>query len=389
VRVFVNILIIIILVIVTPVLLLVTSLKTNVLSTTFLKHELDRHDIYTVAFSMVEEQIKEMELAPEIPITHEEISSLITEVLTPEWLQGNVETVLDDFNTWLNAPPGTELSIILSLAEPKANLLTELDVLLEKKLAELESCTPEEENMLCMFAGLGLDDLKQELTTFDFNPEDLVNQLPDNFNLADPESMDIFKKSEEVSGENHEENTEIKTDEAIGRPPEGDVNHFEENFDGEPGPEQDEQDLAAMIAEIIEQLEQYKNYYHLGLKAFWYAWIIYIVLLAQFIILNATGGWRRLVRWTGALLLCIGLLPAVIGIGSSIVHEFVMGQIQFGPDFPAAVKDVVPKLINDVRQAVFTLPLIVGSILIGLGLAGTIGGHWIPKSKGADKSGKK
>jgi hypothetical protein len=389
------------------VLLLVTSIKTNVLHTTFLKSELERHEIYDLAFDLVDDQIQQIELAPEIPITHEEISSLITKVLTPEWLQGNVESALDDFDIWLNAPMGTEISIVLTMAEPKANLLTELDVLIDKKISELESCTSDDKNILCAFAGLGLDDFKAELANFDFDPNDLVNQIPDNLDLANPEFIEDFQKIEEVDKPKVVEHYAC-SDFCPGPREDYLVNIYEgvdndeecsklggtfesyvgwgETFICIADNVKDEKDIQTQISEIKESLEQSKKYYHLGQQWFWYAWIIYGVLIVLFLIMNATGGWRRVINWLGVIMLCIGIIPATLGLATNFGQDLAMDQIDYGPDFSTKVSDLIPRLINDFTDAIFTLPMITGVILVVLGIAVIIGAHWIPKPKGKVKN---
>lgn len=391
-------------------LLLVTSVKTNVLQTTFLKNELEKNDIYGVAFSIVDEQIMELELAPEIPITHKEISSLVTNVLTPTWLQGNVENVLDDFDTWLNAPEGTDISIILDMAGPKANLISEFDSLLEKKSVELIPCSEGGDEMFCKFAGMGLDDIKAELVNFDFDPLDLVNKIPDKININDLSFIDSFGKVEADSDKPEIVETFLCSDYCPG--PEEDylANVYKDVQDEKTCNElggklqtvegwgkqnfclvnddskiEDERDIATQVAEIKEQLEVFKEYYNLGIKFFWYGWVMYGVLVALFIVMNATGGWRRVVRWLGVLFLAIGLLPLLFGLASGIGQELAMENISIDSDISTQVTDLIPELITDLRQAIFTLPLVVGIVLVVLGLGGIIGAHWIPKQKGKEK----
>ena len=387
-------------------LLLITSVKSNVLHTTFLKSELERHEIYDLAFDMVDDQVKEMELAPEIPITHEEISSLITKVLTPEWLQSNIESALDDFDTWLNEPMGTDISIVLTMAEPKANLLTELDLLIDKKISELETCAPDDKNMFCAFAGLGLDDFKAELANFDFDPNDLVSLIPDSLDLANPEFIGDFKKSED--GDKPEIVEHFACSDFCPGPREDYVVNVYQGIDtaekcsklggrfesyvgwGETficvvENAENKKDIQTQIAEIKEQLEKTKEYYQLSQQWFWYAWIIYGVLLVLFLIMNATGGWRRVINWLGIVMLSIGIIPAAIGLGSGMLQELTWDKVDTGPDFPTQVADLIPKLFDDLLAAIFTLPLIVGVALVILGTAAIISTHWIHKPKSKER----
>ena len=343
-RIIASILIILMLVIITPVFLLVTSLKTNVLNTTFLKNELERNDVYTLAFDLADEQINNIQIDPEFPVTNQEISTLVKQVITPDWLQQNVEGLLDSFNAWLNAPAGTELSQNVSLAEPKVTLANSLDAFLTDKLKTLEPCPrnnrSEEDQGICNLAGLNLDEAKKQLKENGVDPDIVTNLLPDTLDLLNP---DLSKLTGEANTDN----------------PEG---------------------VAVNTDEIQKNLEISKKYYQLGQRFFWYAWIIYAVLLALFIVMNATGGWRRVVRWTGVLLFFIGIIPAAIGFASVIiVNDLILPGIQFDPNFPTEVAELVPKMIQDAQSVVFTLPMAVGLALVGLGLAGIVGAHWISR----------
>jgi hypothetical protein len=332
-------------VLVTPVLLLVTSVKTNLLEATFLKHELRSRNVYTLAFTVLDEQIGQIEIDPNFPITHEEIATLAKQVFTPDWLQQNVEGVMDSFDAWLRAPSGTNLSLTVSLAEPKTSLARNLDVFLTDKLAVLEPCSrnkPEEEQVFCQFAGLSLAEAKEQLKKVGADPDMVTNLLPDTLDLLNPDLSKITGSTDT------------------------------ENPDGQ----------AVKNDEIKKNLERIKEQYQLGERFFWIAWILYGVLAAEFIVLNSTGGWRRLVRWVGALFLCLGLIPAALAIASEpVVRSTVLPHIEIDPKFPAEVAALIPALILDVRAAIFTLPLVVGAVLVVLGLAGLIGGHWIPKPR--------
>ncbi len=349
-RVFVSILLLAILVVITPVLLLVTAVKTNILQTTFLKHELERNDVYTMAFSVVDSQIQQIEIPSEFPVAHEEIATLVKKVFTPDWLQENVEGALDSFDGWLNAPAGTELSVPVSLAEPKAALVAELDLFLTDKLTTLEPCSDpkvrDDEEGICQFAGMGLDAAKEELKRNGIDPDLITNLLPDTIDLINPDLSKITGSAEtDNSG-----------------------------------------DAAVKTAEVKQNLERVKSYYQLGQRFFWYAWILYGVLVAEYLVLNGTKGWRRLVRWTGVLFLSVGSVPTALAIVSVlVVQQVVLPQIQIDPKFPTEVAALVPVLVADVRQAIFTLPLVVGLILVAAGLASVIGSHWIPKPIAAKK----
>ncbi|MFH1236028.1 MAG: hypothetical protein V1685_03765, partial [Parcubacteria group bacterium] len=363
-----NIILIFILVLITPAFLLVTSLKTHVLTTTFLKAELERNDAYELVFEAVDEQIDKMELGADegeqLPITTEDISGLVHQVFTPAWLQENVEHTLDGIDAWLKAPAGTDPQVVVSLAEPKESLRTSVDALLTDKLATIEPCDPnipEEERGLCNFAGTTLEQAKEELARDGINFDELITKLPDTFDLANPDLSQLIPTIGQT-GEGEE-------------PAEGQVDE---------GSETEPQELDLQVDQIKDTMEQVKSYYQLADRMFWYAWILYGVLFALFIVMNATGGWRRAVRWTGTLFLCVGFLPLLIGLGSSYaVESAAIPNLHFSPDYPPAVADAIPDIVRSARAAVFTLPLTVGAVLFVLGLAGIIGGHWIPKAGGS------
>ncbi len=356
-RVLTNILLFIVLTILTPVLLVVTALRVNVLHTTFIKHQLDQHHVYQIAFDAVDEKINDLELDDNFPITHEEIRNLFHQVFTTAWLQDNVEMILDDVDAWLDTPIGTPLSIVISLSGPKERFISSFDALLDEKLQDISPCDPRtssEEQGLCVFSGMSLDEVKGELAANDIKLDEFFGQLPDSIDLANPELPTFLQSSDEASSVDggSEETTS------------------EKNTDG----------LTAQSEQLTRMLDEFKRYYIIAQHIFWYLWIIYGVLFAEFIVLNAWGGWRRIVRWLGALCLTVGIIPATIGVASGyFVQQQLLPHMQISGDLPAAVQDIVPHVISDLQQAIFILPMSVGLVLVGLGLAGVIGGHWIPK----------
>lgn len=343
-RTAVSILLIVILVLFTPVLFLVTSLRFNVLTAQFIKQELARKNVYVLATSQIDKQIARIVLDPQYPVTNAEIAALAHDVLAESWLRQNVEGLLDGMESWLGAPSGTTLRLPIDLSQPKQRFTAVLDAFLSEKLAQLQPCADKrrssEEQGICQFAGMTLGQLKEQLRHTGMNPDLISSLVPDTLDLVNPDLSSLF-----------------------GKPDPTDTNSAQ-----------------AKAEEISRSLDQFKAHYQQVLSLHGLAVMIYGLLIALCIAINAPRGWRRLARWSGILLLSLGLLPLVMALASSpLIESLLLPKIRLDPKLPAELSSMVPALIWDTRTALFTPFLLIGASAVVLGLAGIIGAHWVPK----------
>lgn len=343
----ISIVLILILVPVTVVLFVVTSVKANLLTPDFLKSELRRQDVYALTVDQIDEQVRKLKIDPQYPITHEEIIDELHNIVTPAWLQQNIEGSIDHFSAWLNAPAGTGLSVPIDLRQPKTQLAISLDSILTDKLADLKSCPnrrqPKEEQGICQFSGLTLPQVKEQLAHAGIDLANIQTVLPDTLDLLNP---DLSKLTETPDDNN----------------PKG---------------------ASAKSAEIKLRMEQVKARYQQVMFLMKVAWVTYGLLVGLFLALNALRGWHRLARWGGALCLTIGFLPLAIGVASRpALEKYVISNVHFSPGLPAELPAVAVGAIRDVQHAVFTVILVAGAVLVGFGLGGIVGAHWITKPAG-------
>ncbi len=346
----ISIVLIVILVPVTVVLLLVTSVKINLVTPDFIKTELRNQNVYTVAVDQIDRQVRKLVIDPQYPITHEEIIDELHRIVTPAWLQQNVERSIDNAAAWLNAPAGTALTLLVDLRQPKTQLAASLDSLLTEKLADLKPCPnrrqPKEEQGICQFAGMNVPQLKEQLAHAGIDLANIQTLLPDSLDLLNP---DVSK----IAG---------------------------------PADADDPNGAAAKSSEIQSRAEQIKARYQQVMSLLKMAWLIFALFIVLFLALNAQRGWRRLARWTGVLFLTIGLLPLTIGILSKpALERYAIPKIHFASGVPPELPGMALGAIRDVQHAVFTMILAIGAVLVTLGLGGIIGAHWLPKPIPAKK----
>lgn len=346
----ISILLMIILVLLTPVLFLVTSLRFNVLTAQFIKQELARENVYALATSQIDTQIEKIALNPQYPVTHDEIAALAHDVISESWLRQNVEGVLDASESWLQAPVGTPLKLLIDLSQPKQRLTAGLETFLSEKLTQMKPCPekrrPKEEQGICQFAGMTLDQVKEQLGDMGMNPDLIAKLIPDTLDLLNPDLSSLF-----------------------GKPDPTDANSAQAKTD-----------------EIARRVSQFKAQYVQVLSLHGLALMIYGLFIMLYLAINAPRGWRRLTRWGGILLLSLGLFPLAMAVASSpLIESQLLPKIHLDPKLPTELSSMVPALIWGTRSALFTSLLFVGASLVVLGLAGIIGAHWIPKPTSAKK----
>ena len=349
----VSILLMLILVILTPVLFIVTSVRLNILTANFIKHELASLDIYGVARTAIDEQINKIKLDPQTPITNAEIVNLAHGVITDTWLRQNLENTLDRTEGWLKAPAGAVLSLTIDLRQPKASLTSGINALLTAKLPTIQPCPdkrrPKANQGVCQFAGLTLAQAKEQLGKANLNPDTISQKLPDQLDLLNPDLSAIT----------------------------GQTNATEANS------------LTAKTQATKKTLEQIKARYQQVIFLMDMALVIYGLLVTLYLAINASRGWHRLVRWGGVIFFTIGWLPLAIAIASGpLIQKFVIPKIQINKSLSADLTHLVRQLITDTNSALFMFILIISGAMVMVGLAGLVSAHWIKSPPKAIKSPK-
>lgn len=348
-----SILLIIILAIITPVFLFVSAIRLNVVTAKFVKNELRKQRIYALAEDQISQQIDKMAIDPNLGITNADLQSLVGKTFPAAWMQAQVEGTLDRAFTWFNAPPGPMLTLPIDLRGPKAELITGVDSILTSKISVLPECTKRSTaKELCRRANTGLADVKNILKENGFDLAAIETQLPDTLDLVHPVLPTI-----NLSGSTSSTATQ----------------DAQKSIDQQTQP-------------IRDALTSAKKQYDLVLQGFVAAMAVYLLLVLGFIAINIKG-WKRVVRWTGILLVSIFFLPLAMAYGSRIaVEDALLPSIHFDASVPKEMATIVPNLIRDFQHGLFDPILLVGGILFFLGLAGIIGAHWIPAVMTKEKS---
>lgn len=338
----VSIFLIIILVPVTMVMLLVTSVKSNLLTSRFLKAELTRQNLYALATKQIDEQVLKLKIDPQYPITHAEITDMVHSVLSEAWLRQNVESLLDQFFSWLDKPSGVALNLTVDLRQPKTELFQRVDDLLATKLPQIQPCPQSRSRQrpegICNFAGMTVAQVKTELAHLGFDLPAMQQRLPDTLDLLHPDLSAVFGPPDAAKPDSTQ----------------------------------------AQTPKFLSDLERVKTIYRQALQYYRYALMGLGLLVILYLAVNIKG-WRRLARWTGILALSVGVLPLVLGIASRpVVEQQVIPTLNLDPKLPAELQRAVPTAILDVQQALFSPLSVVGIILVVAGLGAIIGAHWIP-----------
>lgn len=338
----ISIILLVLLVPLTVAMFFVTTIQMHLLTASFLKRELVKRDAYGLANDQIDTQISKVKIDPQYPVTTAEISALAHRVFPASWLQSNIESTLDHFDAWLKTPAGTPLSLPIDLAGPKRELTSGVDSLLTAKLPTIKPCPskrlPKEQQGICQFAGLTLTQLKAQLKHIGLDPDVVASVLPDTLDLIHPDVSKI---------------TGSKTDTT-------------------PGGAQ------AKSAQLQASLDRFKNGYHNVRYYYLMAVVVYGLLIAAYIFLNAWSGLRRLVRWAGILLVTVSAIPIAISIASIPMYDrLVVPRIHFASAVPEAVQTAALGALSDIRSAIFSPVLFLTASLFILGLAGIIGAGWV------------
>lgn len=334
----VSILLIFILAILTPVFLIINSVKSNLLTSRFLKQELTRQNLYALATKQIDEQILKLKIDPQYPITHAEIMDVVHSAFTEAWLRQNVENQLDGFFSWLNQPNSVALNLTVDLRQPKTELFQGVDNLLATKLPQIQPCPKSRSGQrpegICNFAGMTVVQIKTELAHSGFDLLTMQQRLPDTLDLLHPDLSAVFGPPDAAKPDS--------------------------------------------TPKFLSDLERVKTIYRQALQYYRYALMGLGLLVILYLAVNIKG-WRRLVRWTGILALSVGVLPLALGIASRpVVQQQVIPSLRLDPKLPIELQRAIPAAILDVQQALFSPLWLAGMILVVTGLGAIIGAHWIP-----------
>lgn len=343
----ISIFLVLILVLVTPVLLLVTSIKFNVVTPRFIKHELSTRNVYDLAVRQIDQQIATINIDPQYPITTAEITQIAHQVVTTTWLQTNAEGVIDHTFAWFNAPANTPLVLPIEVGSVKTTLLAQIDALLAAKLPAIKPCPnkrqAKSEQGLCQFAGMTVAQVKETLKHNGIDLAAMNERIPNSLDIVHPDLTVVL-------GAPSDSNTDQKQQ------------------------------------EIMTKLTTAKATYQQAVRFYWYVMLGYALTIAGYLALNAMKGRQRLARWSGILALSVGVLPLAIGIASKIILEKkILPILPMDGNLPADIRTAIPVTIQDLQHAVFFAVLVTGAVLVVLGLGAIIDAQVVLKPAVAKK----
>jgi len=352
-----SILILSILVPCTLVVFLVSSVKANVLTAEFIKHELAAQKVYTIAEDQASQQIAKMKFE-NLPINAADLQTLVQRVLPASWLQMNIESTLDRTFAWFNGPSDATLALPIDLRGPKSELLPGVDALIAAAIPRLPVCQRhQKEGELCRTTGMSVAQVKDLLKQGGIDVATVTTQLPDEIDLANP-VLPTIKLGNAADPEKEAPPTQDTKSEQTTSVPDQAKN-------------------------IVAQMTNAKEIYHQVLGYWNDALIVFGVLVLGYLAINAKG-WRRITRWTGILTLTLGFLPLAVSVASKVVMEkYLLPSMHFTSDIPAAVQTAVPAAIRDFQHALFSTTLLVSAVMVAFGVVAIVGAHFIPARKPA------
>lgn len=167
----------------------------------FYKEQLDKHQVYEKLLEEIPQiVVKNLNLETiELPIevTKEDLLTVITGVITPDYLQSQVEIFIDRvFGYFVEGDDSLVVSI--SLTEPKENIESVILPLLEKKLADFPVCSQEQllalqsqgentDSLTCRPEILSIESF-EELFFSEESTESFLSQIPETITLISPET---------------------------------------------------------------------------------------------------------------------------------------------------------------------------------------------------------
>ncbi len=341
-----SIFLILSLVLVTPALLLVTSIKTNLITSRFFKQELSGRRAYAIAVSQLSQSILDVKLDPNLPLAGADLERLAARVITATWLQSSVESVIDRAFAWFNGPTGMVLSVPIDFRQPKRELISGIDDLLAETIPLLPECSKNvARDRFCRTAGFDVSQAKALLKQQGIDLAGIEGQLPDTIDLANPILPTLA-------------------------------------LDPAPAAEPSSSPaLQQKIQPILDQLRQAKIIYRQAVRYLLYAWAITAALVLVYALVNRRS-WRRLVRWLGILALSTGVWPLAMSVVSQqLMEQKLLPRLRPDANLPIYIQALIPAVIRDVQHVLFKPLLITGLIVVAVGLGAVIGAHFLPNKE--------
>jgi len=184
----------VIFIIIFPITLVAYNIKTNVFNDDFYKKELAKYNTYELVINEAIGQLFSSEertgVIQEIPLlTFDELKALIKQLITPVWLQQQIENIIDQSFAWFES--NTDIrnaKISVSVADLKNKSPDIIKNEFEQKVKSLKTCTKADLKIFnqhdlntipCVPADY---DINNFLKDFDVNG--IINQIPDEIDLV-------------------------------------------------------------------------------------------------------------------------------------------------------------------------------------------------------------
>ena len=304
------------------------AVEGKVLDEDFYKGQLDENDFYTRVYTDV---LPEIEAVPEyygdLQISRQEAEELTAQIFPPEWLQAQVESVLDDLFPWLRSDTDN-LDMTIDLRPAKQRAHSAVMAFFDQKIDTLPECQPGQVPDLslvsqgvlpeCIPSGLDHNTIR-ELVVSEAMPyvDANIEQAPDILDLID-EAKDEDETREQ----------------------------FLDDFDS---PRQ-------IIKHIVD----------IPQVAFYGAMV---VVLGIIVALNLPR-LKRILRWIGCTMFFAGLPLVVI---FSLVYSMVPGRVTDAitenvDDVPATINTLLCDLASSGTKDLSMGFILPAAILMGLGL---------------------
>lgn len=330
----------------TLLLFLVLSLRMNVLTPEFLKHELSARGAYVIALHQIDSALMNVQLDAHLPLTNTDLENLTKRVVTPLWLQGSVEGVIDHSFAWLKSPLDIPLSLPIDLHEPKTALFSGIDTLIEEKIKNLPECSKSGQSaQLCKTPGLTPAHLKEMIKSGGIDLVKIKSQFPETFDLANP-VLPVIAFGDTTA-------KEIAANQAA---------------------------LTQQVTEITGRANEAKTHYHDFLRYALFALAVYALIVLCYALLNSSS-WYRFLQSTGILFTTIGILPTIVGaLSTQIMERVLLPNLNLDPNLPSDVQNVIPLFIRDIEHALFSPILLTGILLLVVGFILIVSAHFVAKS---------
>ncbi|MFH1171947.1 MAG: hypothetical protein V1778_05450 [bacterium] len=381
-----SILLLLILVPTTVVVFLVLSLQFNILTAKFIERELADHQAYAIVEDQIAQQIAKLEIN-DLPIEASDIQILAKRVLPGSWFQQSVEGVLDHTYAWFNGSPEMVLSLPVDLRGPKAELTPALDVLIESAIPRMPECSRQSSpDTLCRTENMTVAQVKDVLKSGGVDLTSAIAQLPDTLDLANPvlPSLQLGTNDQASTQASSSQRDQSVTDARAKSQDEQQKKDEQQKQEAQTStnPPEQKQTFNQQMKGVVDQLTNAKQQYHRGLQYWMDALMTYGVLILLYLVINIKG-WRRFTRWSGVLLLVIGILPLLISIASGIaLEQVILPGLHVEGNLPKEVQAAIPASIRDVQHALFFPILVLSAALVVLGIGAIIGTHFIPQPQG-------